>query len=281
MAMVAASGAGVVAVSWYPPGQADEHGPPSDGVVPLLLEAAARHSLAICLHIEPYEGRSPETLRRHLRYVVSTYGTHPAYYRRSRGTKPPLPVFYIYDSYRTPPQQWARLLSTRGDLSVRGTDLDAIFLGLLVDYKHRADIKQAGFDGFYTYFAADGFSHGSSWRNWRGLASWARKSSLEFVPSVGPGYLDTRVRAWNGASTRARRGGRYYEAAWGRALEVRPAVVSVTSFNEWHEGTQIEPAVAATCDGYSYEQYGEGEEGLYLRLTSKWAARLANLTRSP
>ena len=34
--------------------------------------------------------------------------------------------------------------------------------------------------------------------------------------------------------------GLYYHDKWSRALAIRPTVVSVTSFNEWHEGSQIE-----------------------------------------
>ena len=83
----------------YPPGQADEHGPPSDGIIPLLLERALAHGVAICIHVEPYEGRNAESLHKHLKYVHETYGSHSAYYKIRRGTRS-LPVFYIYDSYR-------------------------------------------------------------------------------------------------------------------------------------------------------------------------------------
>ena len=53
----------------------------------------------------------------------------------------------------------------------------------------------AGFDGFYTYFGANGFSYGSTWKNWRSLSIFARRNSLIFIPSVAPGYDDMRVRA--------------------------------------------------------------------------------------
>ena len=85
--------------SRYPPGQADEHGPPSDGIIPLLLERALPHKVTICIHVEPYEGRSAESLHKHLNYVHQTYGSHPAYHKTRRGSRN-LPVFYIYDSYR-------------------------------------------------------------------------------------------------------------------------------------------------------------------------------------
>ena len=70
------------------------------------------------------------------------YGDHPAFYKR-RG----LPLFYIYDSYRMQPEEWQRLFSRKGDLTVRGTDLDGVFIGLLVEFRHRSDIKKAKMDG--------------------------------------------------------------------------------------------------------------------------------------
>ena len=51
---------------------------------------------------------------------------------------------------------------------------------------------QAHFDGFYTYFAANGFTYGSTIKNWNILSKFAKTNNLMFVPSVGPGYLDTR-----------------------------------------------------------------------------------------
>lgn len=58
--------------------------------------------------------------------------------------------------------------------------------------------------GFYTYFATDGFTYGSTLRNWSHLARDARQHGLAFVPCVGPGYEDTAVRPWNAANTRQR-----------------------------------------------------------------------------
>jgi len=277
--MMADAKIGVISISWYPPGQADEHGPPSDGAVPVLLDIALKYGLKICLHVEPYEGRSVANFRKHLRYVHETYGSHPAYYKIKKGSQN-LPLFYIYDSYRITPEDWQRIFSNRGDLSIRNSELDGVFIGLMVEYKHRFDIKKAGFDGFYTYFASNGFSYGSSWKNWKSLANYAFKSSLIFIPSVGPGYIDTRVRAWNGKNTQPRRNGMYYETAWRTALNAntKQKLVSITSFNEWHEGTQIEPAVPMQCNNYTYESYQPRSSSFYLELTEKWSMQFANRT---
>lgn len=56
-------------------------------------------------------------------------------------------------------------------------------------------------------------------------------------------YSDVSVRPWNAAATQNRADGKYYDEGWQHALATHPEVISVTSWNEWHEGTQIEPAV--------------------------------------
>jgi len=53
-------------------------------------------------------------------------------------------------------------------------------------------------------------------------------------------------------------------------------IVSVTSFNEWHEGTQIEPAVPMSCGNYTYEDYGKVGPEVYLEMTRKWSNFMKN-----
>lgn len=62
-----------------------------------------------------------------------------------------------------------------------------------MDGQHRNEIRQARFDGFYTYFASESFTYGSTWQNWRSLSRFARLNRMIFIPSVGPGYIDTQV----------------------------------------------------------------------------------------
>lgn len=58
-------------------------------------------------------------------------------------------MYYIYDSYLIPPAAWRELLSPKGNISVRGTEYDGIFIALLVDMQQRFDIKKSHFDGKY------------------------------------------------------------------------------------------------------------------------------------
>jgi len=226
----------------------------------------------VCFHIEPYKGRDVASLRSNLSYIVSHYGNHSAFYRHPGSN---LPIYYIYDSYLVPDDHWIALLSRNGAgrNSIRGTKLDGVFLGLLVARTDADRLVRCGFDGYYTYFASDRFTHGSTPVNWASLAERARQSGMLFVPSIGPGYDDERIRPWNAANTRDRQQGAYFEHQFSAAVESHADMISITSFNEWHEGTQVEEAVPKqTSSGRQYFDYSPAGADFYLKLSHKWTS---------
>ena len=190
-------------VSWWGrpevPGTHDSQGVGTDDVLPMVFDAAASAGITIALHLEPYHGRSAESIRLDIEYLLERYGDHTAMLRMPReleGVSRALPVLYVYDSYHIVPGEWQRLLSVGGDLSIRHTASDAFLIGLWLDSQHGQDLVHGGFDGMYTYFASDGFSYGATTRHWKLMARFAHEHGKLFVPSVGPGYDDTRIRPW-------------------------------------------------------------------------------------
>ena len=281
---------GVVSVSWYPPNLADDEGDPPDALIPVLLDIAHKYSIRVTLHLEPYSNRSPQSVRNDLIYIHENYFAHPAFYKHThtvsdnhrtgqRITKS-LPLVYIYDSYLNKPKEWVEILKPYGKNTIRGTAIDCVVLGLLVDESHKKAIVDGGFDGFYTYFASNGFSYGSSTSNWQSLSKLAQEHKLLFIPSFGPGYIDTRVRPWNKRNSKGRQNGKYYKNMFQSAIravsgvEGGGGIVSLTSFNEWHEGTQIEAAVPKSIPGFRYLDYTPHQPDFYLELTKETAANL-------
>ncbi|NXJ11085.1 MANEL protein, partial [Odontophorus gujanensis] len=271
MGQLRAAAIGVLVLSWYPPGLADDNGEASDSLVPFILDAAQRYAIKVAFHIQPYQGRDDHTVHENVKYIMDKYGSHAAFYKYKTSTGRSLPLFYIYDSYLTPAQSWANLLTPSGSHSLRNTAYDAVFIALLVEEGHKNEILSAGYDGMYTYFASNGFSFGSSHQNWKAIKAFCDSNNLMFIPSVGPGYIDTSIRPWNNHNTRNRVNGKYYETALQAALTVRPEIVSITSFNEWHEGTQIEKAVPKKTLTRLYLDYLPHQPSMYLELTRRWA----------
>ncbi len=281
MVQLRKAGVGVIAVSWYPPGTADDEGVPPDPLMSQLLDIAQKYAIKVAFHIEPYRNRTPSSIREDLKYINKHYSSHPAIYKLQRkwqeekGDLRKLLVVYIYDSYLSPAQEWGEVFKVNGRLSVRGSEFDCIAISLLVERKHTQFITKGGFDGFYTYFASDGFSYGSSTKNWRTLATFAAENQILFIPSFGPGYEDTRVRPWNSRNSKARRDGDYYRDMFESALRLNHGgLLSVTSFNEWHEGTQIEAAVPKSSGGYTYLDYSPHSPDYYLDITKSFSHQL-------
>ena len=71
------------------------------------------------------------------------------------------------------------VFACRGKL--RKTEYDGIFLGLYLDDNSKSHLLQSSFDGFFTYFAATGFTQGSTPSNWKDIMQWVRWSSILLI----------------------------------------------------------------------------------------------------
>jgi hypothetical protein len=71
-----------------------------------------------------------------------------------------------------------------------------------------------------------------------------------------------------------------YDLQWSSLLAANAEAVAIVSFNEWHEGTQIEPAQPLTYGSFSYQNYegaygsaGGAAKGAYVTRTGFWAGK--------
>jgi glycoprotein endo-alpha-1,2-mannosidase len=217
-------------------------GSPEAARLPLVLAAARRNGLLVAVHIEPYPGRTPASTVLDIEQISESGVTD----------------FYVYHSDGDPPAAWADALSA----------LQGVRVFAQTAYVGRA--KTSGFAGLYTYDV--GTWNGSTFAR---LCSEAHAAGLLCAPSVGPGY-DARL-ATGDELVRARRDGNRYDRMWRSALHAHADLVTITSYNEWQEGTQIEPAQARSgrpaYDG-AWGREGPGAQQAYLDATARWTARV-------
>uniref|UniRef100_A0A8D2I1K5 Mannosidase endo-alpha like n=1 Tax=Urocitellus parryii TaxID=9999 RepID=A0A8D2I1K5_UROPR len=64
---------GVLVLSWYPPGMADDNGEPSDDLVPAILDTAHQYNIQVAFHIQPYKGRDDITVHDNIKYIIDTF----------------------------------------------------------------------------------------------------------------------------------------------------------------------------------------------------------------
>ncbi len=182
-----------------------------------------------------------------LRRLLAEHAARPAYLRYQGK-----PVIFFYNVSRLPISTWG---SIRDQVDPGRTSL-WIAEGTDLGY-------QQVFDGHHLYSIA--WSTGGAPSSI--LPKWGDKvrtynrthgTAKLWVATVMPGYDDRGVRP-HGGFARSRDGGDYYRQCWQAALASQPDWVIVNSFNEWMEGTQIEP--------------GRTHGAAYLDQTREWAAQ--------
>jgi hypothetical protein len=221
-------------------------GSAEDKRLEFVLAAARGRGLTVAIHLEPYDGRSVESTDADIAHL------------RTLG----IDTFYLYEPLSVPAEDWARLNANHADVTIYAQTG-------LVGYA-----KKAGFDGIYTY---DLLTWGP--RSFARICAAARDNGLLCAPSIGPGY-DAR-RGSGDERLKPRRDGATYDEMWRAAIKAGANRVTITSYNEWHEGTQIEAAASIRRrGGVQYETYegayglrGAQAESAYLRRTAYWAHR--------
>jgi hypothetical protein len=243
MREIAATGVGTVVVSWW------GFDSPEHERLAVVEEAAARAGLGVAIHVEPYRGRTPVQAAEDIELLHDERGVDD---------------FYLYDADRDPAAEWAEALAPLDD-------------GVRV-FGHTAMVgraKASGFDGLYTYDVVT-----RTGAHFRRLCTQAHAAGLLCAPSVGPGY-DARLTTQHEA-VRPRNDGLTYDRMWKTVLRAGADIVTITSYNEWQEGTQIEPARAAvgkeSYDG-AWGKKGVAAQRAYLAATAGWTVRLNTLRR--
>jgi glycoprotein endo-alpha-1,2-mannosidase len=232
---IAAAGIDEVVSSWWGRGSTE------DRRLPAVIRAAKRQQLRVAVQLEPYEGRTVDSVGADLIYL------------RALGLRD----VYVYSTKDFAAEDWSRV--TRQPTGLR----------LFAQTSRVGFAARAGFAGFYTYdilvYDAAKFDR---------FCTQARALGILCAPSVGPGY--DASQATGDPRIKDRLGGATYDSMWSAAIRAGADTVTITSYNEWGEGTQIEPAGRGgryeSYDG-TYGLHGTAAKRAYIARTAYWTSR--------
>jgi hypothetical protein len=233
----AARGAGITGfiASWWGRDSFEDRG------MPLLLATAAKHKLSVSAYYEKIAGDDAASRIKaavdDINYLLAHYGSDKAWLRA--GGKP---VLFVYGRalHELSPADWQEVIA-----HVRRDNPGGVVL--IADSQDPAFVST--FDGASTY----NITGQTQYKPPQGIRAWAHAAYPNMVAAAGPGKIST-VTIIPGYDDRNlwrmpprpvtdRWGGETYRALWQEAIAAAPDYVLITSWNEWHEGSELEASV--------------------------------------
>lgn len=236
-----ARGAGIDAfvVSWWGAGN-----PTDDNFKVMLGQAsAANFRLAVDFELTSPFYKSKDDVIRSLKNLLANHAQHPAYLRVDGK-----PVVFFWREQKYSVDEWRAIRDQ--------VDPNRQSLWIAEGVKEQLPYLSV-FDGFHLYSIAWASDVAAELQKWSPRVK-AYGADKTWVATVMPG-ADNSKSPQAEKVIRARRGGDFYRETWNAAFATYPDWIIITSWNEWVEGTMIEPSVS----------YGN----LYLDITTSFAAR--------
>jgi len=169
-----------------------------------------------------------------LLYILDNFGDHPNYLKVGGR-----PVVFVYTRAIAQAYfQWETIISDvravcsfyiSGDANLTVTDF----------------IIPRGFDQVHFYNPTWQIAYlGFDTLDYCGFVERVRARGFDVALTVIPGYDDSAlVESRPNPIIIDRQDGELYQALWDISISCKPDWVLVTSFNEWHEGTEVEPSL--------------------------------------
>ncbi|MGE9295474.1 MAG: endo-1,3-alpha-glucanase family glycosylhydrolase [Puniceicoccales bacterium] len=238
-----AVGIDAVFIIWYGPGS------DTDELVPMLLDEAqaAGLKLAICyeekLNWPPY--RNPknraeivETATDDLNYILEEYAGHPAYLYR--GDQPFIYQFNFWGEgalgkQNILPDEWSQIFAALHQ--------PVAYARQNLNPEYHPEIG-----GAYVWWTADD-SYLQDFSEFSRDMVDAGKMDF-FMTMAAPGFDDSGVNGWgHGPRVTPRNGIDIWEDTFSQAFDGNPEVIQLVTWNDFNEGTAIEPTME---EGYLY-----------------------------
>ena len=227
--------------TWW--GVGDYH----DKALQVVLREANKTDIQITVYYETVRSsHSVESAVEDLVYILENYGDEPSFLKVN-GT----PVIFVYGRAmgQLGADDWREVLQ-----QVK-TQHDALFIA---DTGSKELIEI--FDGGHTYNPVGLVARGDNMaEHYTRLVKTCRDAGKIACATIIPGYDDSNIGRAR-AIVAERRDGQLYRELWNLAMQSQPDWILITSFNEWHEGSEVEPS----------KQHGRSYSGLTREYSEKF-----------
>jgi hypothetical protein len=222
VAQIASAGIDGMVVAWYGP---QEENNQTETNFRMILDQAAANGTTALLSVDLGSSawfKSTQEIIDGLNYALSAHAQHPAYFRLNGR-----PVFFFWFQGRYSMSDWAAIRQQvdpdhNSIWIAEGAALDAL----------------PTFDGLHMYTISWSSNVSATESQWAGST---RSQGGLWVATAMPGWDNTYTQQ-SERYIRERQDGAFYRETFSAAAASAPDVILITSWNEWWEGTHIEPS---------------------------------------
>jgi hypothetical protein len=208
-----------------------------------IMDLAENEELNIkfCFLIELQHYDSAQEIKSWLHHSLQKYGDRLSYFKVQG-----LPVIFTFGSPKYSAEVWQGIVD---EIRRGGQNL------LLFGDTTKEDYVEV-FDGLQHYSSAGWiYNNYSIPHRYEFIAERASNNSLPFGLPAVPGFNNSGVDGWGGTVFAVpRNNGATYNYTWEAILDADPHWALITSWNEWFEGSEIEPSLEY---GYRYLEITE------------------------
>jgi hypothetical protein len=201
-----------------------------------LLDIAQRHGFSATIYFEVNSAVQHGDIAAQIQSVISRYGSHPAFLRWNGK-----PVLFFWS-----PQTvgnagaWAAVRAKVDPKWEQVWSVDTTDTSYLDVFDTIHFFSAGKWNG-----STDVAKVNAQWRARVDDYNKRKGAGRLWTAGVIPGWDESRVQPPRPqAKVFPRRDGAMYEEGWRGAIASNPEWITITSFNEWYEGTQIEPAAS-------------------------------------
>jgi hypothetical protein len=230
-------------VIWYGPGS------DVDQVVPMLLDEAERvgMKIAICyeekLNWQPYRNPTSradivETAIQDLTYVVDHYANHPAYLKRNGE-----PFIFQFNFWGSDELGVSHILPAEWQAIFEALSQPIVYARQNLNPEYHPTIE-----GNYIWWTKD-TTYLEDFADYS--RSMVDSGKLDFFMNmIAPGFDDSGVNGWgHGSRALPREGLSTLRDTFERSVRGAPEVIQIVTWNDFNEGTAVEPTLG---QGYQY-----------------------------
>ncbi|OHT17037.1 glycoprotein endo-alpha-1,2-mannosidase [Tritrichomonas foetus] len=229
----------------------------------LLFNLASDYNIKIGVCIQTYANRTKDTVMNDILFLKDNFWNHPSMLKIFNR-----PVLVI-------PQH-----SPIEDIHLTIAELDKLkinpfLISSVTSRNNIGSIVEDGFDALLSYYGSPALSWISNSTHWEFMKSDAIERGITFIPTVSPGFFNQRIFDKAVHIAGDREAGKTYNFSWENAISINPQIVTINSFNNWTDATNIEPPIERgekIFDDYNWLGKNTSSFG-FIELTKYWISQ--------